>query len=170
MPTDPQVWRLVWPPEPGPEVVAVTDSYGRMLVRRTDGWRFVRRSDLAAMGWMSWSDMRSMQPLTDATREWTALRVLQAELPRKLREPPPRWHDPAQCEGQPCCIHHPSDHHMVDWRQVYRGDRGIMERICPHGVGHPDPDDLGIRTGADEGIHGCDGCCSRPDQGGEDGN
>jgi hypothetical protein len=40
----------------------------------------------------------------------------------------------------------------------------MMERICPHGVGHPDPDDLeykrkqGLPDAA--GIHGCCGCCN----------
>jgi hypothetical protein len=41
-----------------------------------------------------------------------------------------------------------------------------MERICPHGVGHPDPDHLAFveeRYGTDEAsvesVHGCDGCC-----------
>lgn len=73
----------------------------------------------------------------------------------------------------PCPLHAPSDHHMRDWPQVYRyrevdlgfmvyiDNRCIMERTCPHGVGHPDPDDLKIRTGEDGGIHGCDGCCRR---------
>lgn len=37
----------------------------------------------------------------------------------------------------------------------WRDDRSFMERICPHGVGHPDPDD----EHADP-IHGCDGCCN----------
>jgi hypothetical protein len=40
----------------------------------------------------------------------------------------------------------------------------MMERICPCGVGHPDPDDLAFkkRMGMDdsEGIHGCCGCCT----------
>ena len=44
---------------------------------------------------------------------------------------------------------------MRDWPQHFRDDRGIMERICPHGVGHPDPDDYL----AGDGMHGCDGCC-----------
>jgi hypothetical protein len=35
-----------------------------------------------------------------------------------------------------------------------------MERICEHGIGHPDPDDRRIRTGEDMGDHGCDGCCT----------
>lgn len=59
-----------------------------------------------------------------------------------------------------CCIHHPSNHHMQLWPQNWRGDRGIMERICPHGIGHPDPDDLKCRKNVVESVHGCDGCCS----------
>jgi hypothetical protein len=46
---------------------------------------------------------------------------------------------------------------------LWRDDRGIMERTCPHGVGHPDPDDMGfhdrVNPGHVEGVHGCDGCC-----------
>lgn len=46
----------------------------------------------------------------------------------------------------------------------WRADRGLMERICPHGVGHPDPDDLAWqeehRPQAAAGVHGCDGCCA----------
>jgi hypothetical protein len=34
-----------------------------------------------------------------------------------------------------------------------------MERICDHGIGHPDPDDIRVRERWDEGVHGCDGCC-----------
>jgi len=69
-------------------------------------------------------------------------------------------HPEAQCEGQVCCIHNPSDHHMVGWPQNWRSDRKIMERICPHGIGHPDPDDYRITHGFDSGVHGCDFCCS----------
>lgn len=64
-------------------------------------------------------------------------------------------HDYALCEGRPCTIHNQSDHHMKTWRQHWRDDRGIMERICPHGIGHPDPDDI-----TEDTVHGCDGCCS----------
>jgi hypothetical protein len=54
----------------------------------------------------------------------------------------------------PCPIHAPSSHHMATWPQNWRDDRGIIERICEHGVGHPDPDDRNEDT-----VHGCDGCC-----------
>jgi hypothetical protein len=68
-------------------------------------------------------------------------------------------HDPAICAGEPCTIHNRSAHGMRAFPQYWRDDRRIMERICPHGIGHPDPDDFNIRTGHDPGVHGCDGCC-----------
>ena len=58
-----------------------------------------------------------------------------------------------------CTIHSPSNHHMLHFPQSWRADRGFMERICEHGIGHPDPDE-GL-----EGVyamHGCDGCCAEP--------
>jgi hypothetical protein len=72
-------------------------------------------------------------------------------------------HRAGLCEGF-CPIHNPSDHSMRDFPTHWRDDRGIMERICPHGVGHPDPDDLAHQRAAlgdraDSGVHGCDGCC-----------
>ncbi len=63
-------------------------------------------------------------------------------------------HSPEKCKGEHCPIHKMSDHHMRGWPQHWRNDRGIMERICEHGVGHPDPDDP-----CTDKIHGCDGCC-----------
>ena len=66
-------------------------------------------------------------------------------------------HDEERCKGQPCTVHNRTDHHMRGWPQHWRRDRRMMERICPHGVGHPDPDELPeIDT-----VHGCDGCCVR---------
>jgi hypothetical protein len=72
-----------------------------------------------------------------------------------------RIHGVDLCVGRPCTIHNPSDHHMRSFPTHWR-DGGIfdikpphMERICPHGVGHPDPD--GVAKGVD--VHGCDGCC-----------
>jgi hypothetical protein len=51
-------------------------------------------------------------------------------------------HDPARCEGRSCVIHNPSDHHMKDWPLNWRSDTGVMERTCPHGIGHPDHDHM----------------------------
>lgn len=72
-------------------------------------------------------------------------------------------HPERLCEGRPCCIHHPSDHALKDAPLNWRGDRRIMERICEHGVGHPDPDDGAYRAsqGDEDMTHACDGCCVR---------
>lgn len=95
-------------------------------------------------------------------------------------------HGRDKCAGRPipCCIHNPSDHHMRTWTMNWRADTGVMERICPHDVGHPDPDHMAyvlsltpeheclpLYAGLDhnmecqyphlewQGIHSCDGCC-----------
>ena len=84
-----------------------------------------------------------------------------------IQEPGPhvlRVHAASKCAGDDtCCIHKPSEHHMRGWAMNWRGDAGVMERLCPHGVGHPDPDALAfqIRSGNEwAAIHGCDGCCA----------
>lgn len=73
-----------------------------------------------------------------------------------------RTHGPDECSGPFCVIHNPSDHPLRDAPLNWRADKGVMERICPHGIGHDDPDDVAHRqrmgqSGA--GVHGCDGCC-----------
>lgn len=76
-----------------------------------------------------------------------------------------KTHSPDKCAGEFCPIHNASDHHMREWPLNWREDTGVMERICPHGVGHPDPDDAAhnIRIGREHlTVHGCCGCC-RPD-------
>jgi len=67
-------------------------------------------------------------------------------------------HGAAACLGKPCPVHNPSAHHMRKWPLNYRFDRGITERICKHGVGHPDPDCLRAQK---DSTHGCDGCCHK---------
>jgi hypothetical protein len=72
-------------------------------------------------------------------------------------------HSALKCKGQNCVIHNPSDHHMVGWQMHYRRDTGVMERTCPHGVGHPDPDDTAWHVSEGRNwtsVHGCDGCCN----------
>lgn len=71
-------------------------------------------------------------------------------------------HPRIACAGEACTLHNRTDHHMRAFPQLWRDDRGIMERVCPHGIGHPDPDDYRIRSGKDNGAHGCDGCCFPP--------
>lgn len=71
-----------------------------------------------------------------------------------------RVHTRARCQGERCCIHNPSNHALRSWPQNWRADRGIMERLCRHGVGHPDPDDLMVKSRPEYAdVHGCDGCC-----------
>ena len=72
-------------------------------------------------------------------------------------------HLAAKCEGRPCVIHNPTKHAMSDWPLIWRDDRvpGIFERICPHGIGHPDIDqrDFWLETNQEwQEVHGCDGC------------
>jgi hypothetical protein len=63
-------------------------------------------------------------------------------------------HEDDQCAGDYCTIHNNSEHRMRDFKQLWRDDMAIMERVCEHGVGHPDPDEIKLRK-----EHGCDGCC-----------
>lgn len=68
------------------------------------------------------------------------------------------------CDIDGCAIHNPSYHPLSDAKQFMREDKGyLIERICEHGIGHPDPDSASFmaRNGWGKGIwiHGCDGCC-----------
>jgi hypothetical protein len=53
---------------------------------------------------------------------------------------------------------------MSGFKQFMREDKSfLIERICPHGIGHPDPDSARF-IAKQEGngaiwVHGCDGCC-----------
>lgn len=64
-------------------------------------------------------------------------------------------HHPSTCEGRDCVIHNPSIHNMVGWPTRFT-DSKIMERVCRHGVGHPDPDDPYV---TEDYVHDCCGCC-----------
>lgn len=77
-------------------------------------------------------------------------------------------HKPELCQGEFCVIHNPSQHHMREWPLNWRENSWVsikdphFERICPCGVGHPDPDDLQyhLSLGRDYmAVHGCCGCC-----------
>lgn len=70
-------------------------------------------------------------------------------------------HSVEYCQGMSCALHRRTPHAMRSFPQHWRADRGIIERVCPHGIGHPDPDDLRITRGHDNGMHGCDGCCRK---------
>lgn len=73
-------------------------------------------------------------------------------------------HDEGVCQAlkrglNTCVIHARADTHMKQWPTHWRSDwGGFMEVICPHGIGHPAPEET--RPGGFG--HGCDGCCSDP--------
>lgn len=76
-------------------------------------------------------------------------------------------HPALECEGRHCVLHDPSEHHLSHMPLHWRPDRAIFERICSHGVGHPDPDQfsywvlsMGRENAEAAMIHGCDGCCA----------
>lgn len=76
-------------------------------------------------------------------------------------------HSKNSCTGPWCCIHRPSIHKMNDWPAFFRADKEwLVERICQHGIGHPDPDSVlyhaSYRGDFSMGVHGCDGCCIKP--------
>jgi hypothetical protein len=72
-----------------------------------------------------------------------------------------------------CVIHNPSRHHMREWPLLLRSTT-LLERVCPHGVGHPDPDSAAFLNWHDKTdswlSHGChfgdDGrpCCAEPEE------
>jgi hypothetical protein len=66
-------------------------------------------------------------------------------------------HARERCRGPYCVIHNRIPGPMQNWPTHWRsGWGGFMEVLCPHGVGHPAPEET-----RDGGLgHGCDGCCS----------
>jgi len=56
---------------------------------------------------------------------------------------------------------------MNGWPIIRRDDLfkcGLLEAVCPHGVGHPIPESVAILAKKGGlmpwGVHGCDGCCA----------
>jgi hypothetical protein len=71
-------------------------------------------------------------------------------------------HDINHCR-RPCGIHNtPSQHPLHTFPLYWSESRGVLYRICEHGVKHPDFDGAlfyySINLG-NNNIHGCDGCC-----------
>lgn len=82
---------------------------------------------------------------------------------RPLRVLLKNTHRTAMCDGRVCVVHNPSRHHMSGWPIVWKPGPGIVERVCEHGLGHPDPDqffhwDLTGQHTLKK--HRCDGCCT----------
>jgi hypothetical protein len=117
----------------------------------------------------------------DAVRDYLLRRVCMPEMSTywdDFRARGGKQHTRAACRasrkaGAPahCVIHNPSKHHMRDWPMILRSS-GLIERQCPHGVGHPDPDSAAYMNWRDHTdtwlIHGChwnergDLCCAEP--------
>ena len=69
-------------------------------------------------------------------------------------------HDPADCAGRGCAIHdRPSGHALRNAPLNWREDRGILERICSHGIGHPDEDSARYLESIGHGVQNVHGCC-----------
>jgi hypothetical protein len=67
-------------------------------------------------------------------------------------------HPRGDCAGRGCALHGPTDHWAAGmplrWTAPVFPDTGgppvkpgVMERLCPHGQWHEDPDDLDYRKG-----------------------
>lgn len=74
-------------------------------------------------------------------------------------------HKQIVCQGNatPCVFHNPSEHSMRSWPITIR-ETALVERLCTHGVGHPDPDSVAwFDSVGQEGydVHGCDRCCTQ---------
>lgn len=75
-------------------------------------------------------------------------------------------HTRTVCMGTWCCIHAPMPGPWMGWPRQWRDDRGIMERTCPHGVGHPVAEmyEPAIYLGREHLLlHGCCGCPCKPE-------
>ena len=74
-------------------------------------------------------------------------------------------HDKTRCKGTACPIHNPSVHPMNTWPVALRA-YGIADRVCTHGIKHPDPDSITYLDRRapliDFTKHRCDGCCGSP--------
>lgn len=68
-------------------------------------------------------------------------------------------HSALDCAGRECIIHSPKPRDTDDWPLLWRGDRAIFERICPHGTGHPDAAQFEYWHEQDEDWQRIHGCC-----------
>lgn len=72
-------------------------------------------------------------------------------------------HSEWKCHGRPCVIHRPTNHRMRKWPLAWRDEPGIFDRVCAHGISHPDPDQFDYWRSEGlmhHGMHSCDSCCA----------
>lgn len=78
-----------------------------------------------------------------------------------------RVHPAANCSGEHCWVHNPSDSHMKTWPVAWDAHSRIAYRLCPeHRHPHPDLDDFRYRhrysakySGWFENMYGKHECC-----------
>lgn len=108
-------------------------------------------------------------PLMRAVTRQNIMAEMSIGLTEYMNSSTGRVHTKEQCKasrkaGGPknCVIHKPSLHKLTGARQVLRAST-LIEDICSHGVGHPNPDSAAYLNWRDKstswGVHGCDGCC-----------
>lgn len=62
-----------------------------------------------------------------------------------------------------CPVHYRMDGSYLNLPMIWRDDVRLFERLCAHGVGHPDPNQFAFWHSINQDFkksHGCDGCCS----------
>lgn len=73
-----------------------------------------------------------------------------------------RTHPPEECASEKCDIHRRPEK-FWGLTLLWRYDRGIVEQVCEHGIGHPSPSEHVFQTKRGtlaELVHGCCGeCC-----------
>lgn len=71
-------------------------------------------------------------------------------------------HDKDFCAGQICVMHNPINGDFRRLLLVWENNVKRYERVCEHGVTHPDPSQFAFwrATGQEQlGTHPCDRCC-----------
>ncbi|KQR17261.1 hypothetical protein [Cellulomonas sp. Leaf334] len=131
------------------DVVDLVDQVGFMTgLWRSTEWLLLRRTILIPMG---------EGPLVQRRSE---VRVQDGVL---------GTHDPAKCaDDDASLIHRPSRHPLQSAPMAWHAELGLLERICGHGIHHPDLDALayarrtrGTSVGDEFAQHDCDGCCGK---------
>jgi hypothetical protein len=73
-------------------------------------------------------------------------------------------HQPSQCSDHPCVIHNTGSLHPLTMEPAFwNAEQGCIERVCYHGVHHPDRDDEAYYISMGHGSRDhddCDGCCT----------
>jgi hypothetical protein len=70
-------------------------------------------------------------------------------------------HNDGTCLGPNCTIHKTSMHALCLAPQKWDWERGIMLRVCVHGIEHTDVDEIKTESCFDLKCDGC--CCEDPD-------